>query len=148
MQATSSLGAAHREPGCLCEALELLTRAIPAPMADAARRRAEQQPGPPCVIGQTPLDSTHACDLSCCLQCWPASKELQDLHCSVLLQAFNPPLVHGVTVACPQWARQLGRLVAVARGDGVVAVYDADQAQQPPQHRKPSKVRLLAVLKQ
>ena len=83
---------------------------------------------------------------SCCLQCRPASKELQGLHCSVQLQAFNPPLVHGVTVACPQWARQLGRLVAVARGDGVVAVYDADQAQQPPQHRKPSKVRLLAAL--
>ena len=49
-------------------------------------------------------------------------------------------------MACPQWARQLGRLVAVARGDGVVAVYDADQAQQPPQHRKPCKVRLFAAL--
>ena len=56
------------------------------------------------------------------------------------MQAFNPPLVHSVAVACPHWARQLGRLVAVARGDGLVAVYDADQPQQAPQHRKSSKV--------
>ncbi|CAL5221404.1 g3589 [Coccomyxa viridis] len=54
-------------------------------------------------------------------------------------QAFNPPLVHSVAVACAHWARQLGRLVAVARGDGLVAVYDADQPQQAPQHRKVTK---------
>ncbi len=43
-------------------------------------------------------------------------------------QAFNPPLVHAVAVPSPAWApRQLGRLAAVARGDGVVAVYDADR---------------------
>ena len=56
------------------------------------------------------------------------------------LQAFNPPLVHGLAVACSHWARQLGRLVAVARGDGLVAIYDADLPQALRQHKKPTKV--------
>ena len=56
------------------------------------------------------------------------------------LQAFNPPLVHGLAVACSHWARRLGRLAAVARGDGLVAVYDADLPQALPQHTKRTKV--------
>ena len=56
------------------------------------------------------------------------------------LQAFNPPLVHGLAVACSHWARQLGRLVAAARGDGLVSVYDADLPQALPRHTKPTKV--------
>lgn len=42
-------------------------------------------------------------------------------------QAFNPPFVHSIDVAVPPWApRQLGRLLALARGDGQVALYDVD----------------------
>lgn len=40
-------------------------------------------------------------------------------------QVFNPPMVHSLAV--PQSDdRSLSRLMAVARGDGCVAVYDAD----------------------
>ncbi len=59
------------------------------------------------------------------------------------LQAFNPPLVHSIDVACPPWApRQLGRLMAVARGDGHVTVYDADHVDRAPNPLKKSKVAL------
>lgn len=58
-------------------------------------------------------------------------------------QAFNPPLVHSIDVATPPWApRQLGRLVAVARGDGHVALYDADHVDPGPKKGKKAKVTL------
>jgi hypothetical protein len=59
------------------------------------------------------------------------------------VQAFNPPLAHSIDVACPPWApRRLGRLMAVARGDGHIAVYDADHVERAPKTGKKSKVEL------
>lgn len=56
-------------------------------------------------------------------------------------QVFNPPLVHSIATARPEWSpRQLGRLMAVARGDGRVALYDADQAQSSAGPQKKTKV--------
>ncbi|BDA43459.1 WD repeat-containing protein 53 [Coccomyxa sp. Obi] len=55
-------------------------------------------------------------------------------------QAFNPPLAHNIDVASPPWApRQFGRLVAVARGDGHVALYDADHVDPGPKKGKKVK---------
>jgi len=39
---------------------------------------------------------------------------------------FNPPLVHALVAGPAAAPRPFGRLAAVARGDGAVAVYDAD----------------------
>jgi hypothetical protein len=57
------------------------------------------------------------------------------------VQVFNPPLVHSIATVKSSWnPRQLGRLVAVARGDGQIALYDADHAQQDHGQSKRSKV--------
>ena len=88
-----------------------------------------------------PREDQHGHELYLLLETRPPDGMVYWKLSGALLQAFNPPLVHSVAVACPDWARQLGRLVAVARGDGLVVVYDADQPQQAPQHRKVTKVR-------
>ncbi len=63
------------------------------------------------------------------------------------VQAFNPPLAHSIDMASPPWApRQFGRLVAVARGDGHVALYDADHVDPGPKKGKKVKVTPLHVL--
>lgn len=41
---------------------------------------------------------------------------------------FNPPLVHHLAAGPAAAPRPFGRLVAVARGDGAVGVYDVDAA--------------------
>ncbi|KAK9844140.1 hypothetical protein WJX81_005669 [Elliptochloris bilobata] len=41
-------------------------------------------------------------------------------------QVFNPPLVHALAAGPAGAPRAIGRLVAVARGDGAIGVYDAD----------------------
>ena len=57
-------------------------------------------------------------------------------------QAFNPPLAHSIDVASPPWAsRRFGRLVAVARGDGHVALYDADHVE--PGLKKGTKAKVM-----
>ena len=46
-------------------------------------------------------------------------------------RVFNPPLVHGIATLPDDTPRPFARLVAAARGDGVVGLYDADAMWQP-----------------
>lgn len=53
-------------------------------------------------------------------------------------RVFNPPLVHGIATLPDDTPRPFARLVAAARGDGVVGLYDADAMWQPRGSREPS----------